>query len=262
MSEASIAETALLPVNAYGEIMRLIDKAKLRSPQDPGVLLRRADFLQYVGRISESVQEAKEATKFDPLSPTARAVYIKILSYAGQTTAAERELRVADELWPGTDVVDDARSRFDLRYGDPVQSLQKARSTGQPEEFIMTYLAARADPTPDKIDRAIASSARLDSSTTSYVGWVGQLLAEFGRNDELYRLMMTWPHPDQSGAISNIIFRPAFRNFQHDVRFLQVAKRMGLLDYWQKSGSWPDLCFDPDLPYDCRKEGRKLLSDK
>jgi len=261
MSEASIAETSLLPDSAYEEIMQLIDQAKLRSPQNPGVLLRRADFLQYVGRMSEAIQEADQATKLDPLSPTARAIYIKMLSYAGQKTAAERELKAADELWPGTDVLADARSRFDLRYGNPDQSLQKALSTGQPEEVI-TYLAARADPTPGKIDRAIASSARLDSSSTSYVAWVGQLLAEFGRNDELYRLMMTWPHPDESGVISNMMFRPAFRGFRHDVRFMQVAKRMGLLDYWQKSGSWPDFCFDPDLPYDCREQGRKLLAKK
>jgi len=34
---------------------------------------------------------------------------------------------------------------------------------------------------------------------------------------------------------------------------------MTLLAYWKKSGKWPDFCSDPDLPYDCRKEGAKYL---
>jgi hypothetical protein len=35
------------------------------------------------------------------------------------------------------------------------------------------------------------------------------------------------------------------------------AARMGLLHYWKVSGKWPDFCFDPKLPYDCRKEAAK-----
>lgn len=29
-------------------------------------------------------------------------------------------------------------------------------------------------------------------------------------------------------------------------------------DYWRKSGKWPDFCFRPDLPYDCKAEAARL----
>jgi hypothetical protein len=39
---------------------------------------------------------------------------------------------------------------------------------------------------------------------------------------------------------------------------LALAKRVGLVDYWQKSGRWPDFCADAELKYDCKKEAAKL----
>jgi len=39
-----------------------------------------------------------------------------------------------------------------------------------------------------------------------------------------------------------------------------VAKRIGLLDYWQSTGQWPDLCYETDLPYNCKVEAAKLSS--
>jgi hypothetical protein len=37
-----------------------------------------------------------------------------------------------------------------------------------------------------------------------------------------------------------------------------IMKTARLLDYWQKSGQWPDSCFETDMPYDCKKEAAKL----
>jgi hypothetical protein len=39
---------------------------------------------------------------------------------------------------------------------------------------------------------------------------------------------------------------------------MQVAKRIGLVDYWRSSGKWPDFCQDPSVPYDCKAEAAKL----
>ena len=37
-----------------------------------------------------------------------------------------------------------------------------------------------------------------------------------------------------------------------------VAQRLGLVDYWQRSGRWPDICREPKLPYDCKAVAEKL----
>ena len=55
-----------------------------------------------------------------------------------------------------------------------------------------------------------------------------------------------------------MLFRPAFRDFRKDRRFIPLAARFGLVDYWRTTGVWPDYCRDPDLPYDCKVEAAKL----
>ncbi len=59
---------------------------------------------------------------------------------------------------------------------------------------------------------------------------------------------------------SNILFRPALKDVRRDLRFMQVAKRIGLLKYWRTSGHWPDFCKEMDLPYDCKTEAAKLYA--
>jgi len=44
-----------------------------------------------------------------------------------------------------------------------------------------------------------------------------------------------------------------------DPRFIELAMRIGLVDYRQSSGHWPDFCADPKLPYDCRAEARRAV---
>ncbi len=39
---------------------------------------------------------------------------------------------------------------------------------------------------------------------------------------------------------------------------MALAARIGLVDYWRSTGEWPDFCFDPRLPYDCKAEAAKL----
>ena len=39
---------------------------------------------------------------------------------------------------------------------------------------------------------------------------------------------------------------------------MRLAKRAGLVDYWEKSGKWPDFCSETDQPYDCKAEAAKL----
>ncbi|WP_297695100.1 hypothetical protein, partial [Phenylobacterium sp.] len=41
--------------------------------------------------------------------------------------------------------------------------------------------------------------------------------------------------------------------FRSDPRFWRAAARAGYLDYWRKRGVWPDFCYDPKLPFDCRR---------
>ena len=149
----------------------------------------------------------------------------------------------------------DSRWRFALRYGDPKESLRI--STANPNyRGFERYLAARMDPAPAKVALAIDEAKLQVGDDPRAYGYLAQVLAEFGREQELYALI-DGLKPEDLGD-GDVFFRPAFRRFRRDPRFMRVAKRLKLIDYWQKSSKWPDFCFEPGLPYDCKLEAAKL----
>jgi hypothetical protein len=50
------------------------------------------------------------------------------------------------------------------------------------------------------------------------------------------------------------------RAFRADPRFMPLAAQYGLVDYWTRSGHWPDFCTERDRPYDCAAVARELTA--
>ena len=119
------------------------------------------------------------------------------------------------------------------------------------------YLLARLNPTPANVEKAIAALRGAQLAPSRKLHQLAQLLAEFGRNDELYKRLADL-RPDQLRTLAVVFFRPPFQQFRRDPRFMPLAARAGLVSIWRKTGKWPDFCFEPDLPYDCKKEAAKL----
>jgi hypothetical protein len=55
-----------------------------------------------------------------------------------------------------------------------------------------------------------------------------------------------------------LFYYPETKALRRDPRFWPLVARLGLTDYWRKSGHWPDFCSEPDLGYDCRKAAAAL----
>ena len=254
LPEIRLAEIDLLPNNSYANRLSLADRAKQLGPNDPFVLAARAGELMNVGRMNEAVIDAARAVDFEPLSPSIRNAYISTLAYSGRTASAESALKQAERLWPGAKSVEDAQFRYHFRYGDPAKAKAILASrtdwAGLVDEIHQAFLEARIEPIPANIDRAVQLTQR-------YFGFLVQVLGEFGREDELYAIIGRSTGPIDA-VDASVIFRPALKKFRHDPRFMQVADRLGLLDYWRSSGKWPDFCFEPDLPYDCKEEAAKV----
>jgi hypothetical protein len=85
-------------------------------------------------------------------------------------------------------------------------------------------------------------------------------LGEFGRTDDLLKFLLAAKDESQFPYFVEILFRPPQARLRADPRFMQVAAHLGLLDYWRRSGDWPDFCSEPGLPYDCKKEAAKLTA--
>jgi tetratricopeptide (TPR) repeat protein len=268
---ATIAATAtFLPNDAMksAKALALIDKGLERHPDSALLHDLRAYYLGRIGRMNEAVTAAKRAVALNPLSPTIRDTFISGLAYAGRTDAAFEALKEAEAIWPGSSVLEQARYRLDLRYGDPKAALRLlGRSGGDVRPVPMdtawkAFLEARIAPNRANIQKALdgfRARYRLDQSDVP--GYL-QALGTFRRVDEAYEVLRNEVALDSLVYGTEALFRPHMRSIRADPRFIALSAKLGLLQYWEKTGAWPDFCREPQLPYDCRVEAGKLTPEQ
>lgn len=117
-----------------------------------------------------------------------------------------------------------------------------------------SFLEARIDPSPAKVDRAVREAR---AGSERWFGHYIETLAEFGRKEELIKALSEFDPGVSIGPAR--VYRPKYGFVQNDVRFMAIMNRWrSQLAYWRKSGNWPDFCFGPSLPYDCKAEAAKL----
>jgi hypothetical protein len=56
------------------------------------------------------------------------------------------------------------------------------------------------------------------------------------------------------------LFAPETAALRRDPRFMTVASRFGLTDYWRRTGHWPDFCRESGVPYNCIAEAAKVAA--
>lgn len=264
MGEAFLAEAWLAPQRPVAGFMRKVDRAVAADPDNPESLAFQAIALTNVGLMQDALAATRRAVKSNPLSPSARDALITALLNSDQVEAARNELRKSEQLWPGATNVLQSRFAFEFRAGDPGPALQILQS-GQLGSLFVTnaahesYLRAKIEPTPQNKEIAVidARALHMKDPTASWV--YARALAEFGRHEQLveFLLKIDTRAPYQT---TWVIFRPNFADLHRDRRFMKIAHRFGLSDYWRDTGKWPDFCARADLPYDCKAEAAKLTS--
>ena len=260
MPETYWAEYMLVGEYDLVRAAEVLDRAVRDNPDDPAVAGMQVPLLRRVGRLKEALDASKRAAGHDILDPGRAAEYIELLAYSGHFDTALQEINKAEKLWPGTRPLIESRFRYYLRYGDPKEALHILHSGIYPDPGAFeSFLKARIDPSKENVDRAIADAQARIGQSPRAVGWLVQALAEFGCEDAIYPII-EGPGGKSALYLSDALFRPQFRRLRQNPRFMKSAKNIGLVDYWQKSGKWPDFCFEPGLSYDCKKEASRLAS--
>lgn len=249
----SLAELKFLPSTAHEHRLNQLAKAALQDPDNAVVFSIQTVALQSVGRMNDAIVSARRAADLDPLSPIATTQAIMTLAYAGQLGEAREELAKAERLWAGTGALRDILWGFHLRYGDPEVAKKVA---GFNADGLDVYVAARRDPTPANVERLVSRWRGRAVQGTGDIGFAIQGLAEFNQTGELVRWLTEAP-TEELASIAYLLFRPSFEQFRRDPRFMAVAGKIGLADYWLSTGKWPDYCRQTDLPYDCKREAAK-----
>src|SRR5262249_22200924 len=100
-------------------------------------------------------------------------------------------------------------------------------------------------------DRLKAKSASLAlAAAAPALQWVAvHGLGHIGEVDAAFALADSWQSPTVVDTQDTaFLFSRSTESMRRDSRFMALAARIGLVDYWQSSGHWPDFCADPKLP--------------
>ena len=267
IAEAVLAEAWLRPSRPLAGWINLVEQAFARDPNNPDILAYLSLAHTNVGLMQAALDDAHRAVRADPLSPSARDALITAMLNSGQVNSARRELENSEHLWPGATNVLQARFAIEFRVGDAAQALEILKSGQLGPRFALrtasdsaaheSYLGARIEPSAQNKSQAISDARELYARSPDTAWVVARALAEFGSVDELIGFLLA---SDANVPVNTTwtLFRTSFEALHRDRRFMEVATRLGLVDYWRASGKWPDFCFDPDLPYDCKTEAAKL----
>lgn len=238
--------------------LKILEQAAKIDPTDGRIQMHLSEAYQSVGRMSDAVEAARNGTQLEPGTPYTRSQYIFALIYSGEFSKAKTDLASARAKWPDDSAIDLADFGLQYRYGDPRAALQlvpRVADSDADMATLRTVIAARIDPTPSKINEAIAALQERWGKRPEDRNIILNALGNFGRVDEAYKLMEDpsfQPFIDRSS-----LFRPDFAGVREDPRFIQVAARVGLVRYWRQSGYWPDFCTTERLKYDCKAEAAK-----
>lgn len=259
------AEAVLIPNSRYRDKLEVLDRGIGRDPDCAVLYAEEANGFQRVGFMNGAVASARKAAELDPGYASRRTALALALAYNGLTDEARNELAAARRVWPDAPALKDAQDRFDYRYGDAAALMQKIeRGIEVPyaepafaQGIEHSFLMARLHPTPANTESAVRIALKNSGSPA-----VVQNLVALGRVNRAYAVLND---PSAFALLrenTDVLFRSFMRPFLFDRRFMALAARLGLAQYWLARNAWPSFCADKDIPYDCAAEARHLRAAK
>ena len=261
----------LAPFGDYQEREILFGKALAASPADAGILNEIAHLLRVVGRTREALSIFERASDLDPLYWPAAGSRADALHAVGRR---EEALRAEDEclaLWPEVpgivnDAIVHAAEDQDWKRFDSMVERAGERGFDSPRlrELIEYYEHLRR-PDAAYVKRTLRT-ASLGLARTGTLP-IGQLLElhSLGAEEEAFDLadrasfghMFKPDGPPPTGSMPAVMWLPLYEPMRRDRRFVGFCAKLGLCDYWVKSGRWPDCADASVLPYDFKAECRR-----
>jgi tetratricopeptide (TPR) repeat protein len=234
------------------------DRAALRrNPNIPILMFILSDMLGNVGRWGEAAELSRNFDRTKFLIPGADRKVIMNLWAAGDLQGADGALDSAVQRWPQHPQIWRIRMAYLMYSGRPSEALALFRGGAErPVELSSEFLDAvrvTAEALAGQRDAADAIShdlKYLDRDPRAALP-VAQACAALGNPDEAFALLdgyyfgeREWarlapPGGDQD-RITYPLFQPPMRELWGDARFGRLLDRIGLENYWRRSGTIPD----------------------
>jgi len=257
--DAFLTQAFLLPIDHYAEREQLLRRGVAADPSWPHTKGFLAQVLAGVGRVQEAITVAQGAAAAD-LQIDWSDLSVWLVSAGGGATAPcidmlshRLALRPRDNLtwWYLIGCRTDARQWTEARamLASDTAPLAGTKLGAASSAFYEAMLA----PSPENRERArrLMLDAAVESLPISIMD-----LGALGMVDDAFALAEHYD-PNAWGDPS-LLFLKSGAPLRRDPRFMRLAARIRLVDYWQTTGHWPDYCGEPGLPYDCKAEAERI----
>lgn len=277
--EAIAAQGLLIPSDHYAERLKLFRRGVRRAPESAAVQSGLADSLGAVGQLQEAARWRRRAAAGDPLSRgLSQGQVLAEADLDGEAVALAR-LNQVRERWPGEPAWDFVELFLAARFLNP-RSLDRAR-TGLADFLahdprfarrLDLLSAAMTSRSPGAVD-AFADNCFEPGVQRRAAHFCAYALASLDRHDESFRALEAFLEDSLDGPTSMqgieerspapwsnskavVLYRSPFARMRQDPRMWRLFDRLGLVDFWRKSGEWPDFCRDREIPVDCQALAR------
>ncbi len=227
-----------------------------------------------VGRTREALSRIESTDGAEMMLPLIQYRYQMLLWADGRLDEADRVSERNLSLMPRNYVIWFARFWLLTRTGRHQEALAQSanlamRPPGIPDwNFELNELTARAFMTrarPD-VEAALAGYRKAAPTGAGFAENAIQFAAPLGLLDEAFRVAEAYylGRGFQVGAarftrqhggytpreyrITHIMFAPTTAAMRRDPRFLPLMRKIGLVDYWRRSGTRPDKAGEMGLP--------------
>jgi adenylate cyclase len=200
--------------------------------------------LNKVGRLDEGLEQARRAFELDPSSPIIASNLANAYLLRGEDEQAGRYAKLAADLGL-TDKASGVAAIIAMRQGRWDEAKRLFSHQDLPEKLVPLvgqWVDAVADPA--RRPQTVAAMRKIEPGIVAQDELLMPYL-QLGEIDLVYRIMFesldrdrnAWVHGwdvMNTWSVDSVAFR-------RDPRFAELARRMGLVDYWKQYG-FPDGC--------------------
>lgn len=205
--------------------------------------------LANVGRTAEALEELHQANNMLALYVYTPLTLADVLVAAGRVDEAKPIYDAAIALAPNPEFMEDLTATKALRTRD-------AEALRRPDLPIPNPVRAallqgyRTLAGQDPAARTAAAQALLALPQDQQTAAVGMLLADLGKPHEALRIVARLAAVTGNGP--SLFWYPSMRKSLDDPAFPQIARSLGLIAYWTKSRTRPDVCSGQAPPAFCQ----------
>jgi TolB-like protein len=253
-ADAWLAREMLLPPTEWAARETLLRKAVSVNPDWPHSNGFLGMFLQETGRMEEAAIYGQRASAAD-LQIEWRPYGAQMACEAGEASSVLPDLRERFQIAPGDETNKWSFRRCLLMSGQfrEAQKLGNAPPPGvNPGTFMNAAVEALISRSARDRQRASAIAAKLPVDN-SLLQLLIELSAAIGDLDSAYRFASEFKPGYPMTGRTSFMFTPLSAPMRNDPRIFTLAKQYGLLNFWRKTGRWPDFC--QSRMAECRKAG-------